>query len=112
MTAAVARVATVIFTIMPPIAVHMVVVVALDVRVIAEIIRKIRLDCCVARTADTAVEFDARLRKRHLCATAFLGYILIITQIPAFFFMGLFVKILYTFQNIRLEKLIIVFLHR
>ena len=66
MTAAVVRVATVISTIMPPIAVLMVVVIALDVRVIAEIVRKKRLDCCVASSADTAIELDARLRKCHL----------------------------------------------
>ena len=106
------RAAPVVAAAVSTVAILVVVVIALDVGVIAEIVRKIRLDRCIARTADTAVEFDARLRKRHLCATAFLGYILIITQIPAFFFMGLFVKILYTFQNIRLEKLIIVFLHR
>ena len=112
MTAAVVRAATVVATAVSTVAVLVIVVIALDVGIIAEIVRKKRLDRCIARTADTAVEFDTRLRKRHLCATAFLGYILIITQIPAFFFMGLFVKILYTFQNIRLEKLIIVFLHR
>ena len=66
MTTAVVRVATVISTIMTPIAVLVVVVVALDVRVIAEIVRKERLDCCVARTADTAVEFDTRIGKCHL----------------------------------------------
>ena len=44
MTAAVVRAATVIFTMMPTIAVLVVVVVALDVRIIAEIVRKIRLD--------------------------------------------------------------------
>ena len=70
MTTAVVRVATVISTIMPTFFVLMIVVVALDSRIIAEIVRKIRLDRCIARTADTAVEFDARLRKRHLCATA------------------------------------------
>ena len=70
MSAAVVRAATVISTIMPTFSMLMVVVVALDVRIIAEIVRKIRLDRCIARTADTAVELDARLRKSHLCATA------------------------------------------
>ena len=70
MSAAVVRAAAVISTIMPAFSMLMVVVVALDVRIIAEIVRKIRLDRCIARTADTAVEFDARLRKSHLCATA------------------------------------------
>ena len=70
MSAAIMRAAAVISTIMPTFSMLMVVVVALDVRIIAEIIRKIRLDRCIARTADTAVELDARLRKSHLCATA------------------------------------------
>ena len=64
------RAATVVATAVSTVAVLVIVVVALDVRIIAEIVRKIRLDCCVARTADTAVELDARLRKSHLCATA------------------------------------------
>ena len=70
MSAAIMRAAAVISTIMPTFSMLMVVVVALDVRIIAEIVRKIRLDRCIARTADTAVELDARLRKSHLCATA------------------------------------------
>ena len=70
MSAAVVRAAAVISTIMPTFSMRMVVVVALDIGVIAEIVRKIRLDRCIARTADTAVELDARLRKSHLCATA------------------------------------------
>ena len=65
MTAAVVCSATV-----TALAVLVIVVVALDVGVIAKIVRKIRLDCCVARTADTSIELDARLCKRHLCATA------------------------------------------
>ena len=70
MSAAVVRAAAVISTIMPAFSMRMVVVVALDARIIAEIVRKIRLDRCIARTADTAVELDARLCKSHLCATA------------------------------------------
>ena len=70
MSAAVVRAAAVISTIMPTFSMLMVVVVALDAGIIAEIVRKIRLDRCIARTADTAVELDARLRKSHLCATA------------------------------------------
>ena len=70
MTTAFVRAATVISTIMTPIAVLMVVVVALDVRVIAESVCKKRLDRLVARAADTAVELDARLRKSHLCTAA------------------------------------------
>ena len=70
MSAAIMRAAAVISTIMPTFSMLMVVVVALDVRIIAEIVRKIRLDRCIARTADTAVELDARLCKGHLCATA------------------------------------------
>ena len=70
MSAAIMRAAAVISTIMPTFSMLMVVVVALDVRIIAEIVRKIRLDRCIARTANTAVELDARLRKSHLCATA------------------------------------------
>ena len=70
MSAAIVRAATVVTTAVSTVAVLVIVVVALDVGVIAEIVRKKRLDCCIARTADTAVEFDARLRKRHLCATA------------------------------------------
>ena len=66
MTAAVVRAATVIFTIMPPITVLVIVVVALDVRIIAEIVRKKRLNCCVARTADTSIELDTRIGKCHL----------------------------------------------
>jgi len=68
--AATVRAAAVSSTIMTPIAVLMVVMVALDVRIIAEIMRKKCLDCCVTRTADTAVELDARIGKCHLCATA------------------------------------------
>ena len=70
MSAAVVRAATVIATAVSTVAVLVIVVVALDVRIIAEIVRKIRLDRCIARTADTAVELDARLRKSNLCATA------------------------------------------
>ena len=70
MSAAVVRAAAVISTIMPTFSMRMVVVVALDIGVIAEIVRKIRLDRCIARTADTAIELDARLCKSHLRATA------------------------------------------
>ena len=70
MNTAVVRAATVIATAVSTVAVLVIVVVALDVRIIAEIVRKIRLDRCIARTADTAVELDARLCKGHLCATA------------------------------------------
>ena len=70
MSAAIMRAAAVISTIMPTFSMLMIVVVALDVRIIAEIVRKIRLDRCIARTADTAAKLDARLRKSHLCATA------------------------------------------
>ena len=70
MSATVMRAAAVISTIMPTFSMLMVVVVALDVRIIAEIVRKIRLDRCIARTADTAVELDARLRKSHLRTAA------------------------------------------
>ena len=70
MTTAVMSTATVVAAAVSTIVVLVIVVVALDIRIIAEIVRKIRLDRCIARTADTAVEFDARLRKRHLCATA------------------------------------------
>ena len=66
MTTAVVRAATVVAAAVSTIVVLVIVVVALDVRIIAEIVRKIRLDRCIARAADTAVEFDARLRKRHL----------------------------------------------
>ena len=66
MSAAVVRAAAVISTIMIPIAVLMVVVVALDVRVIAEIVRKKRLYCCVASSADTSIELDTRIGKCHL----------------------------------------------
>ena len=70
MTTAVMRAATVVAAAVSTIVVLVIVVVALDVRIIAEIVRKIRLDRCIARTADTAIELDARLRKSHLCATA------------------------------------------
>ena len=70
MTAAVMRAASVVTAGMPTFSMLMIVVVALDVRIIAEIVRKIRLDRCIARTTDTAVELDACLRKSHLCATA------------------------------------------
>ena len=70
MTTAVVRAATVVAAAVSTVTVLVIVVVALDVRIIAEIVRKIRLDRCIARTADTAVELDARLRKSHLCATA------------------------------------------
>ena len=70
MSAVIMRAAAVISTIMPTFSMLMVVVVALDVRIIAEIVRKIRLDRCIARIADTAVELDARLRKSHLCTAS------------------------------------------
>ena len=70
MTAAVVRTATVVAAAVTALAVLVIVVVALDVGVIAEIIRKKRLDCCIARTAYTAVELDASLSKSHLCSTA------------------------------------------
>ena len=66
MSAAVVRAATVVATAVSTVAVLVIVVVALDVGVIAEIVRKIRLDRCIARTADTAVELDARIGKCHL----------------------------------------------
>ena len=65
-TTAVVRAATVVAAAVSTACVLVCVVVALDVRIIAEIVRKIRLDRCIARTADTAVELDARLRKSHL----------------------------------------------
>ena len=70
MTAAVVCTATVIAATVTALAVLVIVVVALDVRVIAEVVRKKCLDRYIARTADTAVELDARLCKGHLCATA------------------------------------------
>ena len=70
MTAAVMRAATVVATAVSTIVVLVIVVVALDVRIIAEIVRKIRLDRCIARTADTSIELDTRIGKSHLCATA------------------------------------------
>ena len=68
MTTAVMRAATVVAAVVSTIVVLVIVVVALDVRIIAEIVCKIRLDRCIARTADTAVELDARICKSHLCA--------------------------------------------
>ena len=70
MTAAVVRAATVVATAVSTVAVLVIVVVALDVRVIAEIVRKKRLDCCVASSADTAVELNACTCKCHLCTAA------------------------------------------
>ena len=70
MSAAIVRAASVVAAAVSTVAVLVIVVVALDVRIIAEIVRKKRLDRCIARTADTAVELDACLRKSHLCATA------------------------------------------
>ena len=70
MTAAAMSTATVISTFVSTVTMLVIVMVALDVGVIAEVIRKKCLDRCIARTADTAVELDARLRKSHLCATA------------------------------------------
>ena len=70
MSAAVVRAATVVATAVSTVAVLVIVVVALDVRIIAKIVRKIRLDRCIARTADTAKKLNARTRKCHLCATA------------------------------------------
>ena len=66
MSAAVVRAATVVATAVSTAAVLVIVVVTLDVGVIAEIVRKKRLYCCVASSADTAVEFDARIGKCHL----------------------------------------------
>ena len=50
MTAAVMRAATVVAAAVSTVAVLVIVVVALDIRIIAEIVRKIRLDRCIART--------------------------------------------------------------
>ena len=66
MTAAVVRAATVISTMMPTFSVLVVVVVALDVGVIAEIVRKKRIDRRVASSADTSIELDTRIGKCHL----------------------------------------------
>jgi len=66
MTAAVVRAATVAATAVSTACVLVIVVVALDVRIIAEIVRKKRLDCCIARTADTSIELDTRIGKCHL----------------------------------------------
>ena len=66
MTTAVVRAATVVATAVNTVAVLVIVMVALDVGVIAEIVRKKRLDRCIARTADTAVELDTRIGKCHL----------------------------------------------
>ena len=70
MTAAVVCTATVVAAAVSTVVVLVIVLVALDVGVIAEIIRKKRLDCHVTRAAYTAVELDARLCKSHLCSTA------------------------------------------
>ena len=66
MTTAVVRAATVVATAVSTATVLVIVVVALDIRIIAEIVRKIRLDRCIARTADIAVELDTRIGKCHL----------------------------------------------
>ena len=66
MTAAVMRAATVVAAAVRTIVVLVIVVVALDVGVIAEIVRKKCFDRRVASSADTAVEFDARIGKCHL----------------------------------------------
>ena len=66
MTTAVVRAATVVAAAVSTIVVLVIVVVALDVRIIAEIVRKIRLDRCIARTADTSIELDTRIGKCHL----------------------------------------------
>ena len=70
MTAAVVRTATVVAAAVSTVVVLVIVLVALDIGVIAEIVRKKRLDCRVTRAAYTAVELDARLCKSHLCSTA------------------------------------------
>ena len=70
MSAAIMRAAAVISTIMPTFSMLMVVVVALDVRIIAEIVRKIRLDRCIARTADTAEKLNACICESHLSTAA------------------------------------------
>ena len=70
MSAVIMRAAAVISTIMPTFSMLMVVVVALDIRIIAEIVRKIRLDRCIARTADTAVKLNACTCKCYLSTTA------------------------------------------
>ena len=70
MSAAIMRAAAVISTIMPTFSMLMIVVVALDIGIIAEIVRKIRLDCCIASSADTSIELDARIGKCHLRTTA------------------------------------------
>ena len=70
MSAAIMRAAAVISTIMPTFSMLMVVVVALDARIIAEIVRKIRLDRCIARTADTAEKPNACICESHLSTAA------------------------------------------
>ena len=66
MTTAVMRAATVVAAAVRTIVMLVIVVVALDIRIIAEIVRKIRLDRCIARTADTSIELDTRIGKCHL----------------------------------------------
>ena len=66
MTTAVMRAATVVAAAVSTIVVLVIVVIALDVGVIAEIVRKICLDCCVASSADTSIELDTRIGKCHL----------------------------------------------
>ena len=70
MTTAVMRAATVVAAAVSIIVVLVIVVVALDIRIIAEIVRKIRLDCCVASSADTSIELDTRIGKCHLRTAA------------------------------------------
>ena len=70
MTTAMVCFATVVATAESTVAVLVTVVVARNIGVIAEVVRKKRLNCRVARTADTAVELDTSFGKCHLCATA------------------------------------------
>ena len=70
MSTAVMRTATVVAATVSTVAMLVIVMFALDIGVIAEVIRKKCLDCRVTRSADTAVNLYAFLCKSHLCATA------------------------------------------
>ena len=62
--------ATVVAAAVSTVAMLVIVMIALHVGVIAEIVRKIRLDRTIARAADTAVELDTCTDKCHLSTAA------------------------------------------
>jgi hypothetical protein len=71
MTATIVAPATVVSADVTALAMPVVVVIASDIGIISEVIRKQSLDSLIARPTDTAIELNAALGKSHLGAAAY-----------------------------------------